>query len=424
MRKSVWLGAALSALSAVSGAQAAGNAEIWHYHAAGSEKAGIDALIAYSNGKNPQTPVESHVIPGNVVELRRQLQAAFLGGQPPALYQSSMASELKTFVDGGRLHPLDDIWKEIRGDEIYPEGVRKVVTVDGKHYGVPFDLSLINNTFYNKAIFDKLKITPPTTWDEFKTTCKTLRDGGVEPLANAGGPFWSLYNFYAPLISTVGVDGYYKIASGELAFDSPEFKKALDLFKTTMVACYEKNWSGKTWTQAADDVVNGRAGMDMMGIWVAGYFKQAGFEPGTKFDFFPAPGTVGKAVFQMDVFAVPEGPADNEKAAYAFIKAATSVDGMKTFSPVKGSLAPNTEVPPSVYDYAGKKFAEEFATASKNNAVLPNLFFLLPTKVGDELGNQIERFAIDPSDANEKDMIATLEQARQDALAEKSYHKW
>ena len=62
--------------------------------------------------------------------------------------------------------------------------------------------------------------------------------------------------------------------------------------------------------------------------------------------------------------------------------------------------------------------------ASKNKAVLPNLFFLLPTKVGTELGNQIERFAIDPSETVEKEMISTLETARQEAQAENSYVKW
>ena len=424
MRRSVWMGAIFGLLATTVASGAADKPEVWHYYAAGSEKAGIDALIDYANSQNPQAPVVGRVIPGNVVELRRQLETAFLGGQPPAAYQSSMAYELKTFVDGGRLHPLTELWKQIRGDEIFPEGVRRVVEINGQPYGIPFDLSLINNIFYNKAVFDKYKISPPKSWDELVAACKTLRDGGLEPLGNAGGPFWSLYNFYAALVSTVGVDGYYKIAAGELAFDSPEFRKALDLYRKTMVGCYAKNWSGKTWTQAADDVINGKTGMFMMGIWVAGYFKQAGFEPGVKFDMFPAPGTDGKAIFQMDAFAIPEGPAATMTAAENFARAAASVKGQEAFATRKGSLAPNVEVPASVYDYAGAKFAKELSDASKANAVLPNLFFLLPTKVGTELGNQIERFAIDPSEATEKDVIATLEPLRQEALSEKSFIKW
>ena len=415
----------LASATALAGhVQAQERPEIWHYYAAGSEKAGIDAMIDYANTQNPENTVGQRVIPGNVVELRRQLQTALLGGQPPAAYQSSMASELKTFVDGGRLHDLSKVWTEIKGDEIFPEGIQRVVKIGGKPYGIPFDLSLINNVFYNKAIFDEHKLAAPKNWEELTAACKTLRDAGIEPLGNAGGPFWSLYNFYAPLVSTVGAEGYYKIASGELGFDTPEFRKALQLYRDTMVSCYAKNWSGKTWTQTADDVVNGNTGMFMMGIWAAAYFKQAGFAPGEKFDVFPAPGTDGKVIFQMDAFAVPEGTETTIAAAEAFIRAATSPKGLESFAVPKGSLAPSTAVPATIYDYAGKKFAEQYAAASEANAVLPNLFFLLPTKVGTELGNQIERFAIDPSEATENEVIATLEAVRQEALAEEAFTKW
>jgi ABC-type glycerol-3-phosphate transport system substrate-binding protein len=424
MHKLRWIGAFAGILATAGVAQAQSSYEIWNYYAAGSELAGMNALLALANQEHPDVKFVSRIIPGNVIEMRRQLEVAFLGGKPPSAYQSSMASELKTFVDGGRLHPITDVWAKINGDKIFPEGVQRVAKINGTPYGIPYDFSLINNVFYNTAIFKKLSLTPPTDWDSFVKTCDALKAANIEPLANAGGTYWSLYDFYAPLLSTVGVDGYYKIASGQLAFDSPEFRKALDLYKSTMVHCFAKDWSGKTWTQSADDLINGRVGMDMMGIWAAGYMEQAGFKPGTGFDSFPAPGTDGKAVFQMDLFAVPQGTPDAASAAAEFLETAASTKGQQTFALAKGSLAPNVDVDPSVYDPAFAKFATELRTASKANAVLPNLVFLLPTDVGTELGNQIEKFSIDPSDANEKDMITTLEAARQQAQSQKAYVTW
>lgn len=424
MQTKKWMGVALLVLVGAGSAYADGSKELWHYYAAGSEKVGIDALIAYANSQNPNNQIKGRVIPGNVVELRRQLQTAFLSNTPPAAYQSSMASELKTFVDSGKLHDLSGIWSKVHGDNIFPEGVQRVVKIDGKPYGVPYDMSLISNIFYSKSAFEKAGVQPPKDFAELTTACDKLRSAGFEPLANAGGPFWSLYNFYAPLVEKVGVDGYYKIASGELAFDSPEFRGALELYRDTMVKCYAKNWSGKTWTQAGDDVVNGQAAMFMMGSWASAYFKQAGFEPGTKFDIFPAPGTVGKAIFQMDVFAVPEGPAETVASAEKFIEAAVSPEGQAAFAVPKGSISPNMNVSPSIYDVVGAKMAKSIADATKAKAVLPNLYFLLPTKVGSELGVQIEKYAIDPSKANEDETISTLEAARKEALAEHSFLKW
>lgn len=422
MKKSNWLAALGLAMLGTGAAQAQDNFEIWHYYAAGSELAGMNALIEAGNAASEAAKFAGVVIPGNVVELRRQLQTAFLGGRPPALYQSSMAFELKTFADGGQLHPLTDVWATIKGDEIFPEGVQRVVKVDGVPYGVPFDLSLINNVFYNKEAFEKAGVAVPTDWESFTAACSALREAGYEPLGNAGGTFWSLYNFYAALVSAIGEDGYYKMASGELGFDSLEFAEALDLYRDNMVSCYAKNWSGKTWTQTADDLVNGNTGMFMMGIWAAGYMEQAGFKAGEGFDMFQAPGTVGKSIFQMDVLAVPEGP--GVEAANTFIEAATTPEGQASFATLKGSLAPNVNVDPSVYGYAGAAFTRQFSEASANNAVLPNLFFLLPTDLGTEFGVQIERFAIDPSDTVKAELISTLEGLRQEALAENAFIKW
>jgi hypothetical protein len=152
--------------------------------------------------------------------------------------------------------------------------------------------------------------------------------------------------------------------------------------------------------------------------------KQAGFKPDTGYDTFPAPGTADKVIFQMDLFAVPEGTPEMVKAGEEFVATVATAKAQQAFALKKGSISPSTEVNPSVYDVDFSKFATQLAAANKANAVLPNLFFLLPTDVGTELGNQIEKFAIDPSEATEGDVITTLEAARKKALADKAYTTW
>jgi glucose/mannose transport system substrate-binding protein len=56
--------------------------------------------------------------------------------------------------------------------------------------------------------------------------------------------------------------------------------------------------------------------------------------------------------------------------------------------------------------------------------VLPNLFFLLPTKLGTELGVQIEKFAIDPSTATEDAVVETLESLRLELADQDAFVKW
>ncbi|ODT71127.1 MAG: hypothetical protein ABS75_10400 [Pelagibacterium sp. SCN 63-23] len=396
-------------------------AELWHFFSSGSEAEGLDGLVAVTNGINADKPITPRVFPGNILEMRRAIQTSLMGGNPPAAYGSGFGYELKTFADGGHLRPLDDVWERIRGDEIFPDGVKRVTMVDGHPMGIPFDLSLINNIFYNVKLLEEHGVDVPTDWDSLVAACDTLRAAGVQPLANAGGPYWSMYNFYPALISTAGVDGYYALADGSLAFDSPVFREALDLFRNTMVSCYADNWSGKSWTQSGDDLVNGDVGMFMMGMWLGGYMRLAGFEPETEFDFVPAPGTEKLAIFQMDLFAIPAGEGPATEAGVAFAEATASVEAQAAFTVPKGSIAPNLEVDSSIYDVVGEKAATNFRNAEH---VLPNLVFMLPTSLGTELGVQLERFAINPSAEVEGEMIATLEALRAELLAEDAFVKW
>ena len=405
----------------LAGGAAAQEAELWHFFSSGSEAEGLAGLVEVANGINADKPITPRVFPGNILEMRRSIQTSLMGGNPPAAYGSGFGYELKTFADGGHLRPLDDVWERVRGDEIFPEGVKRVTMVDGHPMGIPFDLSLINNIFYNVKLLEEHGVEVPTDWDSLVAACDTLRAAGVQPLANAGGPYWSMYNFYPALISTVGVDGYYALADGSMAFDSPEFREALDLFRNTMVHCYADNWSGKSWTQSGDDLVNGDVGMFMMGMWLGGYMRQAGFEAETDFDFVPAPGTENLVIFQMDLFAVPAGDGPATEAGVAFAEAAASVEAQAAFTVPKGSIAPNLEVDSSIYDPVGQKAAANLKNAEQ---VLPNLVFMLPTNLGTELGVQLERFAIDPSQDTEDQMIATLEALRAELLAENAFVKW
>src|SRR5207342_72229 len=111
-------------------------------------------------------------------------------------------------------------------------GERAVATVDGKVIGMP---ALVDNLaiVYNKALFDKAGIAPPSaswTWDDFRAAAKALTD----PAAKQTG--WS----YAADASEDTVwrwEAMLWAAGGQIlnsdntkaAFDSPEGLRAMTL---------------------------------------------------------------------------------------------------------------------------------------------------------------------------------------------------
>ena len=77
---------------------------------------------------------------------------------------------LGDLVDAGALTDLTG-WIDANGDKIGTSGYLKSIydpytLLDGKRYGLPYDGD-VHILFYNAELFDRYKVTPPTTWDEY-----------------------------------------------------------------------------------------------------------------------------------------------------------------------------------------------------------------------------------------------------------------
>ncbi|NLJ86832.1 MAG: carbohydrate ABC transporter substrate-binding protein [Firmicutes bacterium] len=396
-------------------------AEMWHYWLSGGEKEALDAFLDKARELYPNVEFTERGIPGSTSEMRRQLGAAFMANDPPELYQSAIGYDMKSYVDAGRLEPIDDIWEAVNGDEIFSEGLQRMVKFDGHAYGIPLNTHVISHIFYNKHIFEKYDLDIPTTWDEFKEVSKTLRENGIEPFAAATS--WTLTHFYAPLITVLGPEGYLALGNGELAFTDPKVREAFELYGDAFVSSYMFGWSGYGWAEAANELLQGNAAMYLNGDWVVAYFEQAGWTPGEDFGFFPAPGTEDAIIIQVDALAAPKNAKDTE-GAKALMTVAGSIDGQSAFNKHKGSVAANLAVPPEIYNPILLETYNRIQRVNEEGTILPNQLFMLPPSLYQELGRQVEMYALNPTDKVLDGVLNTLENMRQDLLKENAFVKW
>lgn len=411
---------ALGMAAMMPSAQAGQVPEFWHYLGAGGEYEAVKAMVAEVNKQYPATPVTERVIPGHSAGLRQQIQVSLMGGDPPAVYQVDIGVELSLVAKSGRALDIEDVWKEIDGDRVFPEGLRRVVSFEGKRIAIPIDMSIVNNVFYNKAVFEKLGLSPPKTWEEWDAVCAKLKQNSIGCLANGSGGPWSFYNMYPALLETLGVDGYWKFARGEVSLDSPGFRKALDLYGKRYARNYVANWTGSKWSDGADLLMKGAVGMYMVGDWASGYMKQRGFKPGVDYDFFAAPGTENISIFQADTVVALKG--EQSVAAKNFMKGIASPPAQAAFNVLKGALAPNTSTPTDIYDAVQKKEFEKLSAPGVT--VLPNLIILMPVDYRTALRTEIERYASNPTEEALNAVVTKMEPQRVQAEKAGLFIKW
>ena len=394
--------------------------EFWHYLGAGGEYEAVKAMIAEVNRQFPATPITERVIPGHSAGLRQQVQVSLMGGDPPAAYQLDIGVEVALLAKSGRALEIEDVWKAIDGDRAFPEGLRRVVTFEGKHVAIPISMAIVNNVFYNKSVFQRLGLTPPKTWEEWDAVCAKLKANNVGCLANGAGGPWSFYNLYPALLETLGVEGYWRFARGEVSLNSPEFRKALDLYRQRFARNYAANWTGNKWPDGADQLMRGTVGMYLVGDWASGHMKQRGFKPGEDYDFFAVPGMEKVSIFQADTVVALKG--QQAATAKSFLKGAASPEAQATFARHKGSLAPNLKTSTEIYDPIQLKTSEKLNM--EGGVTLPNLLILMPVDYRIALRTEVERFAANPTDDALNAVVAAMEPQRLQAEKAGLFIKW
>jgi len=93
------------------------------------------------------------------------------GGGPDVMVLQD--SQFASLVDAGVLEPLDDIADEL-GDSL--NNTNEAGVFDGGQYGFNWERPTYSTVIYNKDIFAQLGLEVPTTFDEFLTTAKTIKD--------------------------------------------------------------------------------------------------------------------------------------------------------------------------------------------------------------------------------------------------------
>jgi raffinose/stachyose/melibiose transport system substrate-binding protein len=244
---------------------------------------------------------------------KTKLTTTMQGGDVPDVFQSWGGGTLKEQADAGLVKDITDDVKPWIGD-LNQAGVG-LYQVDGKQYGVPYNLGMVG-VWYNKKLFQQAKIDgPPATWDEFLADVQKLKDAGITPLAVGEKDKWPGMFWWANLSLRVAGKDAMAQAGEDGSFDSEGFVKAGDELKRLIdMKPFQSGFLAAPWDGAGGEAAtmgNGRAAMDLMGQWAPSTFAaNTKDKKGPAVGWFPFPtvdGGAGQATEQFgggDGFAI------------------------------------------------------------------------------------------------------------------------
>lgn len=371
--------------------------EVFSWWTGGGEAAGLDAMIKVFNAKYPDIEfVNAAVAGGAGTNARAVLATRLQAGDAPDSWQGHAGQELiGTYVKANQLEALNSLYEEEGWLKVMPETLIPLISQDGNIYSVPVNIHRANVLWYNPAVLEQNNVTVPTTLDEFFAAMDTLKAAGMDAPLAMGEQWTAMHLMETIFLATLGPEKYNQIWSGELGWDAPEVKTAIENF-AKVLGYVNSDASSLTWQDASQMVVNGDAAFNVMGDWAEGYFKELKKEPKKDFGWAPVPGTGGTFQFLSDSFVLPVN-APHRDAAIAWLKVAGSKEGQDAFNPVKGSIPARSDGDKALYDEylqsAMADWAKDTIVGSLAHGVVANDSW--KTEINDALGIFLQDKAVD-----------------------------
>ncbi|MBB6402849.1 ABC transporter substrate-binding protein [Arthrobacter sp. AZCC_0090] len=368
---------AVASLIAVTGCaanQPAGSAgggtdklEITSWWTSGSEADALNVLIDGVKKSSSGLSVDNAAVSGGGGANARQALAARLqAGSPPDSWQLHPAGQLKSYVDGGQVADLTDLWTQNNWAAQMPKDVAEAQQVGGKYYTVPIGVHRGNVLWTNPAVLSKANVTidSATGVDGLIGSLKQVQAADVTPVCLGDKDIFASAELLESIImSRTGADNWKKLFTGGYSFDSPEVKQALEDYKT-ILSLSNKDHSAITWDEAAKKMANGSCAVNLMGDWAYGELLNAGKKPGTDFSWVTFPGKEDVFDYVGDGFSIPAKNIPHADAANAWLKTLMDPKIQTEFAAKKGSIPALTTADISKLSPYQQEAAKSFAKAS------------------------------------------------------------
>lgn len=288
----------------------------------GAIQAPITPIIKDFEKAYPNIHVNAQFIPpGNtyVQGLTTQIQ----GGNTPDVFYTNAGPSSNgsvSLVPLAKAGKLVNLAGEPWSGEV-PQAAHDLYWVNGGLYGLPlFESPLAVE--YNATEFQKLGLTPPTTWAQMLQLCTKIKAAGKIPIGEPGQAAVILpLEIAASTVYAQDPTWDAKRAAGQVTFaGSAGWREALQrVVQMNKQGCFQPGASGTSVPAAFQMVGSGQALMFVGPVDAIGAF---GPTPGTTFATFPIPGDSAASTYAMitysDSLAV-SSTSSNKTAAIKFV---------------------------------------------------------------------------------------------------------
>ena len=321
--------------------------EIFHFWA-GKEQPPIDTFLDDFERTHPAIRVKRNALEWSVYSM--MTKARFARGLPPDVMVDDIGQRMKESARRGQLADMTDLWKKDGFSGAFPGWLKEACSLNGRVYGVPSKCFTFV-VWYLRDVFEKYRVSPPSTWDEFLNVCERLKRRGMTPIVASG---WEVSLWFENiLVRMVGPRFYNQLMANKKSWTDGKVLDSFELLREISEKYFSPYPFGFSFREAWTKLNNREAAMQLQGDWVNGIWRREyGYAPGEEYDYFLVPeiNSTGQVmVMGGNVWVSPKHCA-HPREAKIFMKYAGSLKAQEVLAKAGTGIVAREDVPDRCYD--------------------------------------------------------------------------
>lgn len=313
-------------------------------------------------------------------EFEASIRISIEGGNAPDIVDFPQPGLLATFVSQGRAIDLNKVINPDWLKQNYIQSWLDMATMEGPNgpimAGVWARANGKSSVWYPKKAFDAAGYQVPQTWDELMTLTQQIADDGDTPwcigIESGAATGWSMTDWIEDvMLRTTSLENYDRWVKGDLKFDSPEVRRAIELvtaiwFNDSYVYGGRKAIPTTFFGDAPKPMFEDppKCWLHRQGNFITTFFPE-GLEPGVDYDFFylpPVDEQYGRPVLGAgDIYAM----FNDRPEVRAVIQYFSTGDSLKDWVKAGGAISPHNDSDLNWYqDPVTRKVAEMIKNAT------------------------------------------------------------
>ncbi|OON64587.1 sugar ABC transporter substrate-binding protein [Massilia sp. KIM] len=351
--------------------------QVLHWWTSESERRAAD-LLAARLARGGVGWIDAAVPGGAGLGAGKVLKSRVLAGSAPDATQIIGVS-ISEWAGMGLLLDLESVAVAGNWDRVMFPTVRTLVRGrSGNTVAVPLGIHRINTVLYNRKLFSRLGLTPPTSWTALEKVAPVLRAAGVAPFVQSSEDWQVAALFENLVLSSGGPEFYHELFVRQSARAAADARLFTALLRLRQMKAWMAPVRDQPWTEVARRFANGEGAMLVMGDWAKAELNGPGFRVDADFACLPMPGTGPLHLYSVDTLAMfAKGPAPRVAAQEMFARTVMSAEVQQDYNLAKGSVPVRRDADTGVMDSCAR--ASWTAFARGQSAQVPSLVHRMAT---------------------------------------------